>query len=93
MDRARGERLLHPPHQFIAAQLNVASGATLGDLQDEFDAAKALFETYAPSEIAEASQSLRDQFIDLGAVLADYNEGALGPGHCDYIEDPPAVPN
>ena len=60
--------------------------------QDAFDAATLLFQTYTPAQIGAlsnkiaADKALRAQFINLASILADYNEGDIGPGHCDDIE-------
>ena len=29
----------------------------------------------------------RDRAIELADILADYNEGAIGPGHCEDVEN------
>lgn len=74
---------------YIAAQLNFLNGASIPDgVQNAFNAATDLFNTYTPSQIAalRGNNPLRAQFINLAGILADYNEGDIGPGHCDDIE-------
>ena len=74
-------------HQYIAAQLNFLDGADPTDAQDAFDDATDLFETYTPAEIAllkgKNGKVLRAEFITLAGILGSYNEGDIGPGHCD----------
>jgi hypothetical protein len=68
----------------MAAVLNGLNGADTSVIGSEMDAAKALFETYTPRQIASlrGRDALRRQFIALAGVLASYNEGDIGPGHC-----------
>ncbi|HLE88624.1 MAG TPA: hypothetical protein VI733_01060, partial [Candidatus Limnocylindria bacterium] len=87
-----GNQYYNLAHQYIATQLNFLDGADPTDAQDAFDDATALFETYTPAEIAalkgKNGKTLRAQFVTLAGTLASYNEGGIGPGHCD--EDPPS---
>jgi hypothetical protein len=73
--------------QYIAANLNTLAGADPSAVTDELAAATTLFETYDPAEIAalkgKNGKALRSQFIDLAGTLGAYNEGDIGPGHCD----------
>jgi hypothetical protein len=73
-------------HAYIAAELNDLNGADFGAAQAAFDAATVLFNTYTPEEIGElkGSDPIRAQFIDLAGTLDDYNNGLIGPGHCDW---------
>jgi hypothetical protein len=77
---------------YIAAQLNMLDGADPTDAQAAFDAATELFKEYTPEEVAllkgKNGKELRAEFIELAGILADYNEGTTGPGHCD--EEPEA---
>lgn len=75
-------------HQYIAAKLNMLDGAAVpAEVQTAFDGATALFGTYTPAQIAalkgKAGNEVRAQFISLAGILGSYNEGDLGPGHCD----------
>lgn len=75
-------------HQYIAAELNVLAGAVMpASVQTAFDDATALFNTYTPAQVAElkgqAGKALRSEFITAAGVLGAFNEGDLGPGHCD----------
>jgi len=70
---------------YIAAELNMLNGADGSSIQTEFDTATDLFETYTPTEIGalKGNNALRQQFISLAGTLGSYNEGLIGPGHCD----------
>jgi len=72
---------------FIAAQLNQLDGASFGAAQSAWDQAAALLAVYTPADIAAlkgaAGNGLRAQLIALAATLDAYNNGLIGPGHCD----------
>ncbi len=74
----RGEAWYILAHQYIAASLNVAAGA------DDADVASALAESKA---ILAAScggvTTDRQRAIDLSYLLDSFNNGLIGPGHCD----------
>jgi len=75
--------------QYIAAELNFLAGAAPQAVENEFADAALLFGTYDPEEIGAlgGDDSLRQQFISLATILDDYNNGIIGPGHCDDYED------
>lgn len=83
---ARGNAYYQASHQFIAASLNVANGASS---PDEVDGALTLggdlFSTYTPAEIGalKGNDPLRAQFLSVNDILDSYNNGEIGPGHCD----------
>jgi hypothetical protein len=65
-------------HQWIAASLNVASGAAVTpEVQAALDAAEGYL---ADCEIADDEKA---DALAASALLDDYNNGAVGPGHCD----------
>jgi len=72
---------------YIAAGLNFMNGADPSAAQAAYDAATILFNTYTPAQIAvlRGSDPLRQQFISLAGILGQYNEGFIGPGHCDEL--------
>ena len=84
---SKGNAYYNLASQYIAAKLNGLNDASLSAVQAEFDAATVLFETYTPAQIAELKgkngKELRAEFISLAGTLAAYNEGKIGPGHCD----------
>lgn len=76
-------------HQYIAAELNFLAGAYNGAVDDEFDAAKILLQTYTPAQVAALSNNNDDKkaFTTLGGILDNYNNGIIGPGHCGEVEE------
>ncbi|HSM16846.1 MAG TPA: hypothetical protein VK845_07600 [Gemmatimonadales bacterium] len=72
-------------HQFMAAKLNVLSGANPTAVSSALASATTLFNTYTPAQIGalSGSDSLRKQFLSLATTLDNYNKGLIGPGHCD----------
>jgi hypothetical protein len=69
-------------HQYMAARLNVLDGATTTPAVDAALAwATTFFTTYTPSSAL--TTALRDQAIAYADLLDDYNNGEIGPGHCD----------
>ncbi|MEK6152402.1 hypothetical protein WIW50_04050 [Flavobacteriaceae bacterium 3-367] len=81
-----GNSYYQAAHQFIAASLNVANGASSPDEVDEALALGTdLFNTYTPAEIGalQGDDPLRAQFLSVNDILDAYNNGEIGPGHCD----------
>jgi hypothetical protein len=73
-------------HQYIAAALNVANGASSpNEVDDALAAGMDLFSTYSPDDIKDlrGDDELRKQFIAISETLDAYNNGEIGPGHCD----------
>lgn len=63
-------------HQFIAAELNVVSGASMpADVKAAWDAAEAYFKG--------ETTPTRTEILAWATLLDDYNNGKVGPGHCD----------
>jgi hypothetical protein len=71
-------------HHYIATWLNILNGADPGDVQEAFDDATDLFETYTPEEIGslQGNDPVRQEFLELKDILEMYNEGEIGPGKC-----------
>lgn len=72
--------------QYIAAKLNVLSGAsTTAEVDTALASADALFQQYTPTQIAalKGNNAVRKEFISLASTLDRYNNGLIGPGHCD----------
>ena len=73
-------------HAYIAAMLNQLNGADFTAAQAAFNSATALFSnpTYTPTYIGglRGSNSIRQSFIAYAAILDNYNNGVIGPGHC-----------
>lgn len=73
-----GNAWMNLAHQFIAAELNVANGAsTTCDLDVAMHEAQQLLEKCELVDDADISAALQ-----LAAMLDDYNNGEIGPGHC-----------
>jgi hypothetical protein len=74
-------------HQYAAAVLNVLNGADPSAITATLDSALALLsDTNAtPDKIGKlkGSDAVRAQWINLAGILGSYNEGKIGPGHCD----------
>jgi hypothetical protein len=64
-------------HQYIAASLNAAAGASTTDLGTALDSARALLTANCGGITAD-----RQAAIDLSYKLDSYNNGLIGPGHC-----------
>ena len=73
-------------HQYIAAQLNMLSGASGTSIANAFGGATDFLSMYTPNDVSN-SQDLQAKAVELGAVLDDYNNGIIGPGHCDGINE------
>jgi hypothetical protein len=72
-------------HAYIAAELNgLITGGLPAEVQQAFDEATVLFNTYTPEEIGalKGNQPPKKQFIELAQILDEYNNGEIGPGHC-----------
>jgi hypothetical protein len=68
-------------HQYIAAVLNGASGASApANVQSAMSGAAAFFAASGPSPAPSGAQ--RTQLITWANLLDDYNNGLVGPGHC-----------
>jgi hypothetical protein len=69
-------------HQYMAAMLNQLDGAASTPAVDAALAwANTFFATYTPS--SSLTKAVRGQAIAAADVLDDYNNGDIGPGHCD----------
>jgi len=84
-EKAKGNAYYILAHQYIAAKLNFFAGANPAEAWDAFSAATVLFTGTNPNDIADmkGNDPIRQQFIAAADILADYNEGLVGPGHCD----------
>jgi hypothetical protein len=68
---------------YIAAALNRLAGTDFTAAQSAFDTATALFQTTTPAQAAALGTSARATWINAAATLDAYNNGRLGPLHCD----------
>lgn len=73
-------------HQYMAAVLNKLNGASS---TTAVDAAIAAATTYfsnpanTPSSALNLSKSARATLLGYASTLGSYNQGTIGPGHCD----------
>jgi len=67
-------------HQYIAAILNVASGAST---TEGVDAAIAAAREFLLGNCGGVPASEAGDAIAIGQMLDDYNNGVIGPGHCE----------
>lgn len=81
----RGNQYFNLAHQYIAAKLNALNGASTVAVDTELMTAENLFATYTPDDISglRGNSPLRKQFVNLAGILDEYNNGIIGPGHCD----------
>jgi hypothetical protein len=73
-------------HQYIAAELNRLSGASVpAPVASAITEAKAQLDSFSLLQIAfmTGSSSVRARLVSLAATLEAYNHGATGPGACD----------
>jgi hypothetical protein len=72
---------------FIAAGMNELNGASFTAAEAAWGEARAVFEAYTPAQIAalkgKDGSALRAHIVELAGVLDAYNNGLIGPGHCD----------
>jgi hypothetical protein len=69
-------------HQYIAAQLNFLNGASSTPAVDSaFNSATAFFNSATPS--TSLSKPMRQTVLGWATTLDNYNNGLIGPGHCD----------
>jgi hypothetical protein len=79
---ASGDAYLILAHQYIAAKLNVASGAsTTTEVDNALAAAKVFLETTCPGPVHSSTDDGYWMTLFAG-VLDSYNNGFVGPGHC-----------
>ncbi len=73
-------------HQYMAARLNILNGASApSSVSSAITAATVYFNTAGntPASAANLSKSAQRTLQGYASTLASYNEGAIGPGHCD----------
>ncbi len=68
-------------HAYIAARLNILNGAaSTPEVDAAISWATGFFATYQPSD--RLSKPVRTYAIAMASLLDQYNNGAIGPGHC-----------
>jgi hypothetical protein len=79
---AQGNGLVILAHQLIAAKLNIANGADPTAAQPTVNAADNMIGGLVIPPIGNGNLS-PGQTSSLTTTLTEYNEGTIGPGHCD----------
>jgi hypothetical protein len=71
-------------HQWIAARMNRIAGASPDPVLDLSWYAYDLLDAYDgnPHMMSEIKGAVREDFINTAAILDQYNNGIIGPGHC-----------
>jgi hypothetical protein len=73
-------------HQYIAALLNHLNGAASTPEVDQAMAwADDFFNTYSPTDVL--PKAVRQQALQYAELLDAYNNGLIGPGHCEESEE------
>lgn len=73
-------------HQYIAAKLNILNGASSTDAVDAaINCAEMHFGIYTPAYISGLTNKskIRLKMLSMATTLDNYNNGIIGPGHCD----------
>ena len=73
-------------HQYMATQLNLYNNTDPKDIKTAYEEATQFLNTHTPEQI-KGNKSLEDESVRLGGILDDYNNGRIGPGHCDDDND------
>jgi hypothetical protein len=73
--------------QMLAAKLNVASGASDGDIADYLSDADAFLAEYDYTDWSSLSEEMKDDVMMWHRSFDMYNNGYIGPGHCDDDDD------
>lgn len=71
-------------HQYMAAELNILNNADPTSITETFNKATDFLTMYSPSDV-DGVKGLEDQCVALGEILDRYNNGRIGPGHCDDV--------
>jgi hypothetical protein len=79
---ARGNGLVIMAHQLIAAKLNIANGADPSAVQQAITDADYMIGGLVVPPIGN-DYLQPGQTGDLTETLTEYNEGTIGPGHCN----------
>lgn len=76
----RGDAYYILAHQFIAAKLNALRGTETSEVDTALADADALLAGAVPGDLTSEE---RHDALDLAETLDAFNEGRIGPGHCD----------
>lgn len=69
--------------QLLGAKLNIASGASNGDVASVIAASDAFLAMYNWMDWGSLTAEQQEMVLDWHSALDDYNNGYTGPGHCE----------
>ncbi len=69
--------------QLLGAKLNLANGASGDDVADAIAEVDAFLAMYDWNDWDDLDNDMRGEVIQLKDIFDDYNNGVIGPGHCD----------
>jgi hypothetical protein len=73
--------------QMLAAKLNIANGASGSAVASTISAANAWLANHSWTEWSSLSKNTQKQVLGWMTTFDNYNNGLIGPGHCDIIGD------
>jgi hypothetical protein len=76
--------------QLLAAKLNIANGASDFDIADVIAQADGFLASHSCADWVSLDEEERKTVLDWMGTLGNYNNGDIGPGHC---EDEPSILN
>jgi hypothetical protein len=80
---AKGNAYIQLAHQYMAAKLNILGGASTTPAVDAaITAAETFFNNAANTPATSYTNAQKNTIRGWAGTLGSYNEGAIGPGHC-----------
>ncbi len=73
--------------QLLGAKLNIAAGAGDDDISAYLGEADDFLTDHSADEWYDLDGDTRQYVLDLKDAFDDYNNGIIGPGHCDEFDD------
>ena len=71
-------------HQYMAAKLNILAGAVApANVTSAITSAETLFGANTPAQAGALKGAAKNSWTTLAGTLGSFNEGVIGPGHCD----------
>lgn len=70
--------------QLLAAKLNIANGADGSAVASTISAADSFLATRTPASWSSLTRTQKNQVLSWAQTLDNYNNGIIGPGHCDF---------
>lgn len=80
---SKGNALMILAHQYIAAILNVARGASTTPEVDRALADAADLIVDSCGRVISPSSQVGSRMVEISSLLDAYNNGLVGPGHCN----------